>query len=105
MLRPEPGGGPCARCTAVPIEEIVVSIVAPEDLILSKLIWMEESRSAVQRRDIEGLLRSVPNLDQAYLERVAFLLWGDLDESLLIRVIGDLRGWRIPWAVIADRSR
>lgn len=60
------------RRRRVPIEEIVVSIVAPEDLILSKLVWMKESQSEVQRRDIEGLLRSVPNLDQAYIER-----WSD----------------------------
>jgi hypothetical protein len=54
------------RC--VSIEEIIVSIVAPEDLVLSKLVWMKDSQSEVQRRDIKTLLLSVRDLDLAYIE-------------------------------------
>ncbi len=53
------------------IEEIKVSIVAPENLVLSKLVWMKDSQSEIQRRDIESLLRSIVDLDQAYIEKWA----------------------------------
>lgn len=52
----------------VPIEDVSVSIVAPEDLVLSKLVWMKDSRSEVQRRDIENLLDAVSDLDLGYIE-------------------------------------
>jgi hypothetical protein len=57
------------RRRSVPIEDIKVSIVAPEDLVLSKLVWMKDSQSEVQRSDIKNLLRSVPNLDREYIEK------------------------------------
>lgn len=44
-----------------------LAIVAPEDLIISKLDWMRESRSEVQLTDVRNLLRSVPDLDRPYL--------------------------------------
>jgi hypothetical protein len=43
-------------------------VVSPEDLIISKLDWARDSRSAVQLEDVRHLLRSVPELDRAYLE-------------------------------------
>jgi hypothetical protein len=43
-------------------------IVAPEDLILSKLAWAKTSRSEMQLRDVHQLLSSVPALDQGYLD-------------------------------------
>lgn len=46
-----------------------VTIVAPEDLILSKLEWAKESRSQRQLDDVRNLLRSVQSLDRAYLNR------------------------------------
>ncbi len=46
-------------------------LVSPEDLILSKLDWAKDSRSELQLRDVRGLLRAVPGLDEAYLERGA----------------------------------
>lgn len=46
-------------------------LVSPEDLILSKLDWAKDSRSELQLRDVRGLLRAVPGLDEAYLERWA----------------------------------
>jgi len=48
-----------------------VTIVAPEDLILSKLEWAKESRSQMQLDDVRNLLRSLQNLDHAYLSRWA----------------------------------
>jgi hypothetical protein len=51
------------------IEDHEVALVAPEDLIISKLDWMRETRSEVQLADVRNLLRSVPDLDKRYLER------------------------------------
>ncbi len=48
-----------------------VTIVAPEDLILSKLEWAKDSRSQMQLDDVRNLLRSLQNLDHAYLNRWA----------------------------------
>ncbi len=44
-------------------------VVAPEDLVISKLDWARDTRSEVQLADARNLLRSVPDLDRAYLER------------------------------------
>ena len=46
-------------------------VVAPEDLILSKLEWAKDSGSEVQLRDVENLLRSANGLDRRYLARWA----------------------------------
>lgn len=51
------------------IEGHELAWVAPEDLIISKLDWMRETRSEVQLGDVRNLLRSVPDLDKHYLER------------------------------------
>ena len=58
-----------ARRRAVSIMGQQVFIVAPEDLILSKLDWAKESRSQMQLDDVRNLLRSVQGLDMAYLSR------------------------------------
>ena len=42
-------------------------VVAPEDLILSKLEWARESRSAVQLADVRNLAESVTDLHRPYL--------------------------------------
>ena len=44
-------------------------VVAPEDLIISKLDWARDTRSEVQIADVRNLLASVPNLDRDYLAR------------------------------------
>jgi hypothetical protein len=44
-------------------------VVAPEDLIISKLDWARDTRSQVQLADVRHLLRSVPGLDRAYIEQ------------------------------------
>ena len=48
-----------------------VHVVAPEDLILSKLVWAKDSMSELQLRDSRQIVDSVPDLDWAYLERWA----------------------------------
>ena len=49
------------------IEGHGIALVAPEDLIISKLDWMRETRSEVQLADVRNLLRSVPDLDRQYV--------------------------------------
>ncbi|MBI4272205.1 MAG: hypothetical protein HY615_17845 [Candidatus Rokubacteria bacterium] len=56
-----------ARQRRASIEGHGLAIVAPEDLIISKLDWMRETRSEVQLADVRNLLRSVPHLDTQYL--------------------------------------
>jgi hypothetical protein len=51
------------------IEDHSVALVAPEDLIISKLDWMKGTRSEVQLADVRNLLRTVPDLDMAYLSQ------------------------------------
>ncbi len=41
-------------------------IVSPEDLLLSKLIWVQELQSAVQMEDIKAL-SLLPELDRTYI--------------------------------------
>ncbi len=48
-----------------------VYVVAPEDLILSKLEWAKDSKSEVQLKDVKNLLQSVKGLDRRYLARWA----------------------------------
>jgi hypothetical protein len=60
-----------SRRRTVIIDGRPITIVAPEDLILSKLEWAKESHSQMQLDDVRNLLRSVENLDYAYLDRWA----------------------------------
>lgn len=60
-----------ARRRAITVAGHRISIVAPEDLILSKLDWAKESRSQIQLDDVRNLLRSVQGLDTDYLNRWA----------------------------------
>lgn len=57
------------RRRTVRIDDIAVSMVAPEDLVISKLVWMKESGSEVQRRDVQRLVEAVRDLDRQYIER------------------------------------
>lgn len=51
-----------------------VFVASPEDLILSKLDWSKETRSEVQKRDIQSLLSLTPGLDYNYLKKWALAL-------------------------------
>ena len=60
-----------SRRKAVSVEGHPFFIVAPEDLILSKLAWAKDSRSEIQLNDVRNLLASVQDLDRDYLGRWA----------------------------------
>jgi hypothetical protein len=59
------------RRRSVTIDDQPMWLVSPEDLILSKLEWSKGSGSELQRRDVRGLLRDAPGLDQVYMEEWA----------------------------------
>jgi hypothetical protein len=44
-----------------------VYIVSPEDLLLSKLIWIQDFQSNIQMEDIHNLA-SLPDLDRSYMQ-------------------------------------
>jgi hypothetical protein len=46
-------------------------LVAPEDLVLSKLVWARESRSELQLRDVRELIAMSAALDWRYVEQWA----------------------------------
>jgi hypothetical protein len=58
-----------ARRRRLTFEGHPLFVVAPEDLVISKLDWARDTRSEVQLGDVRHLLRSVPDLDRAYLEQ------------------------------------
>lgn len=51
------------------IAGIPIWVVSPEDLILSKLVWMKLSESEVQFRDVRLLLKTVRETDNEYLSQ------------------------------------
>ena len=53
------------------IGEMSLFVIAPEDLVLSKLLWIRESESEQQRRDIRNLIDSVEDIDWPYMEKWA----------------------------------
>ena len=58
-----------ARRRRIRVEGQELSLVAPEDLVISKLEWARETRSEVQLGDVRNVLAGVSDLDQAYLAR------------------------------------
>jgi len=60
-----------SRKKKISVEGHELYVVAPEDLILSKLEWAKDSKSEVQLRDVRNLLQSVKGLDRRYLARWA----------------------------------
>jgi hypothetical protein len=69
------------RC--VDIKGAAIAVVAPEDLILSKLEWAKDSQSELQKRDTRQIVESMGDLDWAYLENWAVSLGiGDLLEQV-----------------------
>lgn len=65
------------RRRRVRYDGISLWIVAPEDLLLSKLEWAKDSRSDFQLRDVRSLLAAVHDLDWGYLEHWATTLGVD----------------------------
>ncbi len=58
-----------SRRQQVNIEGVMVSVVAPEDLVLSKLIRAKHTGSELQYRDVQSMLIALRDIDNAYLER------------------------------------
>ncbi|MCZ7626713.1 MAG: hypothetical protein C3F12_12950 [Candidatus Methylomirabilota bacterium] len=56
-----------SRRKGVSVEGCDLFLVAPEDLIISKLDWARDSHSEVQLSDVRNLLARVEGLDHAYL--------------------------------------
>ncbi|MDQ3421556.1 MAG: nucleotidyl transferase AbiEii/AbiGii toxin family protein, partial [Acidobacteriota bacterium] len=56
------------RRRAVIIEGTAVWIVSPEDLVISKLSWIQQGGSDVHRRDIASLLAAVDTMDRPYID-------------------------------------
>jgi len=57
-----------SRRQLIDLEGVPVSIVAPEDLILSKLVWAKQSNSELQKRDVRQMLAVLSDLDNEYLD-------------------------------------
>ena len=60
-----------------------VWLAAPEDVLLSKLVWARESGSELQLRDAANLVASVPDLDWPYIFRWASSLGVERDLEAL----------------------
>lgn len=50
------------------IDGVEMWVVSPEDLILSKLDWAGESRSALHLRDVRNVIAAQSSLDWPYVE-------------------------------------
>ncbi|MBI4635369.1 MAG: hypothetical protein HY727_03375 [Candidatus Rokubacteria bacterium] len=56
-----------ARRRRASVEGQEFFVVAPEDLVISKLDWARDTRSEIQLGDVRNLLASVADLDRDYL--------------------------------------
>lgn len=56
-----------SRRRKVSVDDQDLYLVAPEDLILSKLVWAKDSESEVQLADVRNLLQSVKGLNRGLL--------------------------------------
>lgn len=59
------------RRREIMVQGAPLAVVPPEDLILSKLKWAQESGSELQRRDAREIVAAGTPLDWAYLEHWA----------------------------------
>lgn len=55
------------RRRQIKLGDAPIWIVAPEDLIISKLFWAKDSLSEMQLKDVKNLLLTLQNLDKEYL--------------------------------------
>ena len=60
-----------SRRRDVDVEGVNISVVAPEDLVLSKLDWAQSSSSELQLRDVQSIVGSGVDLDWDYLREWA----------------------------------
>ena len=63
-----------ARRQKLDIDDTTISVVAAEDLILSKLVWGKRSRSDLQFRDVRQMLSTILELDWKYMQKWAIIL-------------------------------
>ena len=63
-----------SRRQMVIIEGIPISVVAPEDLVLSKPIWVKQSGSELQFRDVRQMMMVLKEIDGKYLEKWSKIL-------------------------------
>ena len=56
------------RRRQIDVQGTPLFIVAPEDLIISKLQWARDTESELQRRDVRDLIATATYLDWDYLE-------------------------------------
>jgi hypothetical protein len=59
------------RRRQVDVDGQPVWMIAPEDLILSKLVWAKDSRSELQLLDVRSIIKAQRALDWAYVNRWA----------------------------------
>jgi hypothetical protein len=62
------------RRRVVDVDGQPMSVISPEDLVLSKLVWAKDSRSELQFRDVRSIIALQPGLDWTYMERWAVRL-------------------------------
>lgn len=60
-----------SRRRPVAVDDVRIFLVAPEDLLLSKLAWAKEGASEIQLADVRNLISSVTYMDWQYVERWA----------------------------------
>jgi hypothetical protein len=63
-----------ARKQKINIEDISISVVTAENLILSKLLWGRQLGSELQLRDVRQMISTVSDLDWKYIKRWAAIL-------------------------------
>ena len=56
------------RRRQIKVDHAEISIISPEDLIISKLDWARDSESEMQLRDVKNILVCVNDLDIKYLK-------------------------------------
>jgi len=72
-----------SRRQQIEIEGVSISVVSPEDLILSKLVWAKQSNSELQLRDVRQMVAVLKDLDNDYLKRWS----GELGVEDLLREV------------------
>lgn len=58
-----------SRRRSVNVEDVPISIVSAEDLVISKLFWAKESLSEFQLNDVHNILEDAKDIDKEYLEK------------------------------------
>lgn len=66
-----------ARRQKIVIEDMTISVVSAEDLILSKLVWGKKSQSELQLLDVRQIISAVSELDWKYMRKWAVVLGVD----------------------------